>query len=103
MPRLETYFISSYIPKPQPRIMPNKPNDSYKLKTYKNGDTIESLSREFQRLYEQKYTHVANVPGRLDDILQVAYEYKLICLDGRMLKYVAEYCSESRCEILQET
>ncbi|ATZ81576.1 GrBNV_gp62-like protein [Drosophila innubila nudivirus] len=95
---IETYFISSYVPKPTVHNVIKESNDGYKLKSYKKGDVIPSLAVEFQMLYDQKYTHILNAPGRLSDILVTAKEYKLICLDSRMGKYVAEYCSKVRSE-----
>ncbi|AYP97979.1 GrBNV gp62-like protein-like protein [Mauternbach virus] len=95
---IETFFISSYVPKPNTYTVIKESNKGCKLKLYNKGDVIPSLAAEFQMLYDQKYTHVVNAPGRLNDILVTAKEYKLICLDSRMGKYVAEYCSKFRTE-----
>jgi len=95
---IETYFISSYVPKPTVHNVIKELNDGHKMKVYKKGDAIPSLAVEFQMLHDQNYTHILNAPGRLNDILMTAKEYKLICLDSRMGKYVAEYCSKVRSE-----
>lgn len=86
-------FISSFIPTPTIREGRNQPHSIYKLKIYNSDDKIDSLIDEFEKLYTYKYTHVSNMPGKIEDILHIASEYGIVCIDGRTNKFIADFCS----------
>ncbi|ATY70262.1 GrBNV gp62-like protein [Tomelloso virus] len=86
-------FTSDFIPMPQTKFEVLPINEGYKVKIYTSSDEIESIRAEFETLYNQKYTHVMNMPGDFNQILCTAKHYKIICLDRRLVKHVSEFCS----------
>lgn len=88
-------FQSNYFPIPDAiTLKVDKPPSTYKLKKYPIGSTIMSIRHEFEMLHREQYTHIANMPGRLDEILINCRYFSIICLDYRMNKFVAEFCSK---------
>lgn len=88
-------FVTYNLPIPTLNFEPKLPHSVYKLKIYKSTDVIPSLISEFEMLYNQKYTHVANMPGKIDEILYIAKDYCIVCIDMRLNKFVAEFCSKN--------
>lgn len=89
-------FQSNYYPKPS--IITSKVNAhsrKYKLKRYPMGASLMSLRHEFEILHRERYTHIANMPGRLDEILRNCQHFSIVCLDRRMTKFIAEFCSKN--------
>lgn len=86
-------FICSYNPTPSITFTRLKPHDGYKLKKYSSEDIVSSTRQEFENLYRQQYTHVANMPGNFANILRLSAHFGIICLDRRQVEYVADMCS----------
>jgi hypothetical protein len=57
-----------------------------------------SIRCEFEKLKREKYTHSINMPGDLNVIAPMAQSYKIIPLDFRMSKYVADQCKLLLCQ-----
>jgi hypothetical protein len=94
-------FKSTYIPQPQEKDIILEKFD-YKLRLYTAKDQIQSIRDEFEKLHENKYTHVANMPGNMKEILNIAKQYQIICLDTKLNKRIADHCSKSRIQDIQE-
>lgn len=89
-------FQSTYYP--VPGILTSKvekPLPVYKLKVYPTGTVLLSMRHEFETLHREQYTHIANMPGRLDEIMRNCKYYSIVCLDQRMTKFIAEFCSKN--------
>lgn len=86
--------ISSFIPLPsiEPDVMPT--NEGFKVKMYSHTSQISSIRNEFETLHHQNYTHVINMPGKLDLIISTGKYYNIICLDNRLTKYISGICSD---------
>lgn len=57
-----------------------------------NDNETISIRCEFEKLKRENYTHSINMPGDLNIIAPMAQSYKIIPLDFRMVKYVADQC-----------
>lgn len=66
----------------------SKPNPGFKLKVFNDGEYIrhEVIRSYMKNLYKNGYTHVANMPGDLFEITNIARDFKIIILDNRILK-----------------
>lgn len=91
-------FTSDFVPQPKiiTAIFPQ--NDGFKIKNYLFSDKVDCLRTEFQMLYNQKYTHVMNMPGDFNQILCTARQYNIICVDRRLVRHVADFCSRAAIE-----
>lgn len=96
MSRFEEVFLCTYNPVPHVTFSRLKPHEGYKLKTYAPKDVVYSIRREFEDLYSQKYTHVANMPGNFQTILRLSSHFGIICLDRRLVEHVADLCSQAQ-------
>lgn len=95
----ELDFCSLRIPIPEP-ITIQKPNlkKNSKIKRYKITDKVLDVYRELERLNRQGYTHVANMPGKLNEIFYYAQRMHIIVLDKHLVKYIADYCTSNEGE-----
>lgn len=87
-------FISDFIPKPNINFNILPKNNGFKVKCYLQMDVVKCIRTEFEHLYEQQYTHVVNMPGNLHQIICAAKHYNIICLDSRLTKHIADFCSK---------
>lgn len=89
-------FQSNYYPTPSIiKLKVLTPSSNYKLKRYPMGASIMSMRHEFETLHREQYTHIANMPGRLDEILRNCQHFSIVCLDRRMPKFISEFCSKN--------
>lgn len=79
---------------PMPVDIYHNPQSNYlkntKIKIYNPNDSISSIRSEFETLATLQYTHVVNMPGNLDTIIELAKFFKIIYLDWRMLRYISD-------------
>lgn len=61
-----------------------------KIKIYQDDDIISSIRSEFEQLYTNGYTHVVNMPGKLDYIIPLARYFKFVYLDHRLIRYISD-------------
>ena len=80
------------IPLPNPIVIPENAN-SLQMQRYRVTDCVNSIASELSRLRKAGYTHVVNMPGDLRDILYYAKRAKIVVLDHRMYKAIADYCA----------
>lgn len=64
--------------------------ENVKIKIYNPSDSISSIRSEFETLAALQYTHIVNMPGNLDAIIELAKFFKIIYLDWRMLRYISD-------------
>lgn len=68
----------------------NSSTNVVRLKKYKKHDRIASVKQEFEILKKFNYTHVANMPGSLKEVLYYSRFYNMRILDSRLDKFVAD-------------
>lgn len=62
----------------------------YRLKRYNRRTKLTSVYAELRSLRIDGYTHVANMPGNFREILYYARHFRLIVLDHRVNKLIAD-------------
>lgn len=76
------------IPIPKPIILRNQ--DKTKVRCYRSNDRVNSIPCEMHRLNSIGYTHVVNMPGDILRVLHYAKRLRLVVLDQRIVKFIAE-------------
>lgn len=78
---------------PPPDDMKKAP---YRLKRYVKGTAhVDSVCAELRSLCLLGYTHVANMPGNFHEIVYYARRFRLIVLDHRVNKMIADLAAEN--------
>lgn len=89
-------YTTLYFPMPDTSDKAVVKNRGYKLKYYTSLDEpieTSSLRSVFERLHADGYTHVANMPGQLNDICYNARCFHMIVIDKRLIKQIAGLCA----------
>lgn len=92
------FYNTPYFPEPDTSGKAAVKNSGYKLKRYTDLDErVETASMRsvFERLHADGYTHVANMPGPLNDICYNARCFHIIVVDRRLTGRIARLCASS--------
>lgn len=65
----------------------------YRLKRYAPGVQMGSVYAELRSLCLNGYTHVANMPGNFREIVYYARRFRLVVLDHRVNRMIADRAS----------
>lgn len=79
----------------RPSSPPVDSESRYRLKRYERGTSrLGSVYAELRSLCLDGYTHVANMPGNFREILYYARRFRLVVLDHRVNKLIADLAAD---------